>query len=79
VQAAPPIARAGSATSVYECVFTVTDDADNTVKAAAAVEAISYQQKRCATMVMLGIWQDNCNIDQPGQILLVKKVLYYIC
>jgi hypothetical protein len=60
------------------CV-TVVDDAGNTVKAAAAANAISYQQKLHATMLTLVVWQDNCNLDQPDQILLVKKILYYIC
>jgi hypothetical protein len=61
-----------SATSVDECVFIVADDGDNTVISAAA-KAIVYQQKLQHTVATLGLWQDNCNLDQPDQILLIKK------
>jgi hypothetical protein len=35
----------GSATSVGDCVFTVSDDADSTVIASTAAKDIVYQQK----------------------------------
>jgi hypothetical protein len=66
----------GSATCVDNCIFTWSDDADNTFKAVETAKGISYQQKLLATMVTLGLWQDNCNLAQPEQILLVKK--FYI-
>jgi hypothetical protein len=64
----------GSATCVNNCGFTVADDAESTVIAAEAAKATVYQQKLQQTMTTLGLWKDTCNLDQPDQILLIKKV-----